>query len=639
MPHRSSRSRFVVPAAAAAALLALPSAASATVTQTHVTSPADDTISTSTFSDLSGIFGLPDTDDTITVTGLAPGADDGDEITLVCTTSTAGQPQIVTLNWDEGGYVEDGKFTATGVVRPPLPCRLRAVPYGWEDDPTDIDSFTGPRLLGGGFGDLTDDEGPLPFSAWLAFRSQRRGLGYHLGIAPTAEIVGDGGLSGPFGGLLGSGGLLESTTVEDTDLRIAFFLSGTLSPFAAPLDLPLAGRVAPDPFALENAPIVVDGRYAMPLAQVGDRRSRVVSQTTDPANGDIRVVTRTPIGLISLTDDESVSAEDSGLDLERTIVQDHDGRQITYSDVVASVDGRAHQVELRYGAGTLPTGFDNDLDVAEPASFRVPWAASGDAYVVPTDETAFGPAPSGAATIWMHAPRLQPAPDEELLRRRASTRQTALPPRAEGAVTYDAPPSDGRFVSGDYFVARFIRDVPAGGSTSVRHTYSQDITEAGLAELVRDARGENTPTPPAVLGNQDTAPLPTQPVLPPRRLFDPLPGLSSAARGLLLKPKQARRLRDGRSVSVVKTTMPPGRYGVTIRRNAKGGKTLASGLRTSSRWSTAKVRLKLTKYGKRYFAAKRRAGTRRLSVRVITTYTPVGGLRSSTTSTRIIRFR
>lgn len=498
MKHQRVRRSSVVTSISAAALVAavaLPAAAPAAVSTTSVTVPSNDAVFDGvSASPLSGIG-----NETTTVSGVAPGAADGDRVTIVCSYTANGV--LILMPLGSSATIEGGAFSAT-VQQPAYTCRLRAVPidfdYGQLPEDTDLSAYAGPRVLGGSHFEFTVDDPGQPFDGAQVLQSTRgQGKGLVLATGMASSVYG--------GGLLGwpGGGLYASVLIDDTYWRTLFGPSALLGGFGAFGESPTPGDVA-------DAGLLVDGRPAMIALGVGDERSQLLSRTVDPVTGDLTFVESAPIALIAEGEpDAEPTLTPSGLRVERSYRQDHEGRQITIGDVFRSTDGAAHRIEARYTESLLQEQYGEDEGeiVKEPASFRLPWA-TGEDYVVPKAGDSFGAAPPGATTIWVHGPRLDFStlfgPRTRSARPRAAG-DGGLPARAEGAFTFDAPPTDVKFLSPGVFVARFVRDVPAGGTASVGHVYSQDLTPAGLDDLVDGDGGTDVPAPPA------TTPLPTEP--------------------------------------------------------------------------------------------------------------------------------
>lgn len=625
---RRPSARLLVPAAALAAALAVPSVASADIATTTITSPAPGTVLQGTV--FVNIGGAGTTARTTTVTGTAPGAADGETVDLVCDVRFYGRSQVVEVS--QGPVpVADGRFSSSTVVVPQLPCTLRAIPtdevVGNDDalSPAQQAAFTGPPILAGQYTAYRfEPGGDTPNVFTQTSQGQAGGVAQYNSASLPFSLGGGGAANG--------GGLAVSYTAEDTNLLGVFYGSASLSRFGATAVRTRArtsARDAPDAVDLADAGMVVDGRAAIPFFQtLSGEFGSVVSESVDPVTGDLTLVETAPV---VFTGDPGVLTS-TGVRLRRTIVQDHAGRQTTFRDTVESTDGDGHRVELRYSQGVMPSQVTGPLDLVQvaPPAFRVPW--SSDVYATPAAGDAIPVAPAGPAAIYAHAPQFGAPGDTG-----------AVGAGPEGAFTFDAAPSDGRFLSPSSFVIRFVRDVPAGGSTSLRHVYSQDPTQAGLERLVDDALGRTRPgpaTPTPVAPLPGSAPLPSAPApIPPVSFLDPTERLSLAARGLLLKPRLARYVRDGRRSSVVLSRAPAGRYSVAIRRYVKNGRTLASGATTRTTTGTVKIALRRSRYGARYLDAKRRRGETQVKVRVEVAYTAPGRRTTRVKKIRVVAFR
>lgn len=220
------RARLFVPAAALAAIFAVPAVASADVDTTRITSPAPGAVlegaSVVTPGGSSGSL-------TTTVSGTAPGAADGDTVDIFCDATFYGLSQVVELT-GRAVTITDGRFSSSDVVVPQLPCVLRAIPTdeGVANDasltPAQQAAYTGPAVLGGqyqAFGLVPGSDVPNLFTGT---RGQARGAAQYISAGTSSPI------DGQFGGI---GGLRGSWTAENQNLRAVFFGSGLLGGFAA----------------------------------------------------------------------------------------------------------------------------------------------------------------------------------------------------------------------------------------------------------------------------------------------------------------------------------------------------------------------------------------------------------------------
>ncbi|WP_026909760.1 hypothetical protein [Patulibacter minatonensis] len=661
-PTRSRPARAVVAVLAvpASALPLLPATAGAAISTTNVTTPADGAVLEGPFSGGGGpVVGGPTLSGPVpgplVVRGVAPGAVDGDEVVLVCEQRVEGATVLTPMRFAPPApgedpvavitTVEDGAFTAE-VDAPDQPCRVRALPE--ELAPTgaaaeyrpatlDLAAYAGPRVLGGSSSRAPDASGPGGAPVGVYRRVQSRGTG-------DGTTLGFGVRTGPLGlGLqAASGGLLRTAVVDDTTTRLVFGPSGA----AGGIGL----RTDADGHQERYFGLLVDDRPASVAPRTSDGTVGTAERTVDPATGAQTVVETSPVGILSLG--SGTADEPSGVVLERTFRQERDGRVFRFSDVWRSTDGRPHRLEVRYSA-SAPVDRAFEALMVAPPTFRVPWD-TGDAFVPGTVDRPIAPAPAGRATIWMTAPRfdsspLVPTPDPP------APREGAADEPAQGAVSFDAPPVDGVFLGPYAFLLRFQRSIPAGGATSIEHTYVQDTTREGVEGLVRGL------DPPAPDPGPDTAPDPapgpsrvpdavapagTGPAAPAASAVpaavDPLPRLSSAVRIRLADRSQGSRLRALRPITVALGGAVAGRYGVTLRRDVgrgRGLRTIASGVRTIARDGTLRLTVRPTRFGRAYLDGLRRADRRSVRLRVIVTWTAPGKERRRRELVRTVTLR
>lgn len=617
---RRSRAATYVSAAALTSVLAVPAVASATVTTTHVDTPAPESV----LEGNSLIFDITSPDEpgsTVAISGTAPGADPGDLVDLVCTVGISGLTNGFPLA--ENVPVDGaGRFTAPDAKVPPYTCRVRAVPADLASGPEPSDgafaAFTGPRVLGGSFSLLSDllaQRADAPEGeSYFASRGQGRGFSIAMGL-------GFSGLYGSGPGVFGAGGgVLATALVDDTELHPVLGGVGLLTYFGNPS----AARAAD----YDGAPLMVDGLPGTGAIEVGGDVSRVVSHDLDPVTGDLRIVESAPVAVFEDGQSEPVA---SGITIERTFVQDHDGQLFTFHDVFRSTDGAAHRVEARYAEGGEQI---LSPSATAPPTYRVPWA-TGDAYVQREEGDTFGPAPAGRATIYTRTSPLDELPD-------TLARATDDPETDEGAYDFDSAPTDGAFVSPSTFVVRFVRDVPADGTATVSHRYAQAPTLDEVREILDGKPAPSDPVPPLVANTPlPQAPPVTPPVAVPGvpKVVNPLPRIASSTKKLLLTSAQGARLRDRKPVTVKVAGVPAGRYGITVRRFARNGKALASGTTQLAKSGDLAVTLRLTAYGRRYFGLKRARERGDVRTLVKVTWTPPGQGRKSRSGVFVTRFR
>lgn len=588
-----------------AGVLATPAAAGATVGSTHVDAPAGDAIVLNNVHDGIGDGGS----EMMQVSGSAPGAADGDELRIICTFAFGGM-----IGVDQRSFfpviVEDERFS-TAVNPPDGPCTLRAADAGeyYMDrvpGDTDFSRYAGPRVLGGQISlqDLGVNE------RWFA--------GGHQYVESRSQAHGTFTRSGLWGGGIGgpyaTGGVSESAVVVGTRRRLVLGPSGRLLGFGG-YDRPATDE------DVATAGLTVDGVPAAPVAVLGTARSVLVSRTLDRARGALTTVERAPVGVLPRTpyDPATFAPGTTGVELVRTTVQDHDGRQLRIEDDFRSTDGRGHRIVARYvGSGAPRWGLES-----APTSFLRPWAA-GDGFVVPAAGDRSEALPAGATTIELRGPQVRwsVTGDPDLLGDQE---------RAFGAISFASAPSEVQFLSSESFSARFERVVPARGVATLRHAYTQDATREGVAALVAELPADPLPARPVdPIGDPPAGPppvvgAPAPPVAPgvvaPSR--DRLDRVVAAVRRAL-GGKAGRQLRAGRAANVSVAGLPRGRYAVRVRRPTAPRTTLFDGARTIGRDGRVVLRLRPTAAGRRYL---RRASVRRqrsLPVAIAASWTAPG---------------
>jgi hypothetical protein len=231
--------------------------------------------------------------------------------------------------------------------------------------------------------------------------------------------------------------------------------------------------------------IAVDGQNAYAAGAIGNGFSTTPGFQTitwsfsQAPNGDGRIVETTPIMFCPnnpappLTAVNCPSLTDSGVRINRTIDQDHDGLVAVVNDDVVSTDGAAHTVSLSYRQsyclgrpGCTPTPqftFPGQAPVTNPAN--------GD--VLSTSLPAAG-------TIFASNPTLA---DGDVTGGRGALTYF---PAADSATAYDAR---------DFELNYNNRSVPATGSLHIAAIFSQSFAQAQLDGLVAEAVKRITPQP------------------------------------------------------------------------------------------------------------------------------------------------
>ncbi len=583
-PRRSIRTLTLLTIATAASATSFAATAHAeplgAVTGTSITSPAPNAVVDADYSQVSfdeqvGELNVP----TVRVTGTATTTGPGPhEVRVGVVIPLALFGTLLPLGPGETATVaEDGSFSAD-VPTPPINARIVAFPEDLqssgpiEDAVLDgIGPYQAVPVLGGGSisGELPV-VGEIPGSApglSLGIRGQRNGFAV---IAP-AGFASLGGAPITFGAL---GGVTSGAYGDVSgDVGLSFMGTGGIS----------------DQYNDARGGVMVDGvrGYLRDHIPVGsDELPASTSQrTVDQQTGGQTIVQTQPV-YVAKDPTEYPDAvppleggyRPSGLELQRTTVQDHDGRQVSVTDRFRSADGRAHKIDLLYaeglnilpyngrsplgGGGGAPCGLI-PCDLDEPFSGSSPQAATGPFSVVPPrggsvspladpdelDEPTFPAFEMPAFRIpWETGGAWEPRSHADPLTAPStptSTVYTRLPSAARligsvlfgsgggftppaitstyGAITFGTRPDSGLFVSDPYtiglllggrstqFVARFVRDVPAGGDTTIAQVYSTGTTPAEVEALAAAAEQRLAPAAPPV----PPSPAPIAPPAPP----------------------------------------------------------------------------------------------------------------------------
>ncbi|WP_210491759.1 hypothetical protein [Patulibacter sp. SYSU D01012] len=464
-------------------------------------------------------------------------------MTIWAETRLSGEPSYAQVAYDVP--VAGGRFEAPvrGGDLPAASARLFALPY--DASPYDAASVPsgGPIVHGGGEFTYRDGDGRVVFFGG-AQRSQPGG-------AAAAGPVGGG--RGPLRSLAARSpsfgnapGVTAAATTDGNDLHGVFLGSSSLLPGYSPA----------------RSALTVDGRSVWPRDTVtwssddgGADARREPSDGLTPDELQPVEVTRTVGGdwgqtvverqrvYASADPEEDGSSRpdrfvDAGVELVRTTVQDHDGRRITVRDEYRPTDGRAHQVDALYAMGVVSPGSDlraraarESADDASVSAFRVPWETGGDRFTPRAFLEPLGAPRGDVATVFSRVPALNGDRD-------------GAP--AYGAITFGTRLDGGVFMPGyassgidaaSAFIARFVRDVPAGGAATIPVVYSTGTNAGEVEAAAAQVERELTPPAPAVSAPVQQRTVVTVPV--------PQPAARAVPRALTLRAT-LRTQRRGR---------------------------------------------------------------------------------------------
>lgn len=466
---RTLRPLAVLAAAVAAGGLALPGSASAAVTSTQVTEPADGYAPVFDWLDGKG-------PNVVRVSGtVGAGVDDGERVDVVClrrgepvtTAGTASSPVVaedvpvsVATPGALGTFSVAIDATATALR---TPCRLRAIPANALT--FDTTAFApGPAIYPSGLSDLRE----------AALTNPNVGALYDVdtstvtpGRTSTAHLESFGGCG------LWDARPLDPAVGPDVAALNVFDCAG------------YADDVA-DGTSPTRSELQVDGRNAFTGAMAalgtgglpGAPGRPVLTRTAsrDPATGLLTLTESTDVARCQTTPATypfTVAADCGGLvgtgvRLVREARMSADGRVTTMHDRWESADGANHVVDLLL-----------EVDLATNRyGLQLPWLGP-DVKAYPGSASLSGP-PTAPASILVFSDRTVPAGD------------LAHP---TGAVTFSTAPTSIEFISGlgdpsRYLELHYLQPVTAAAPLVLTHTFSMAPTageSAGLAVRAEDA--------------------------------------------------------------------------------------------------------------------------------------------------------
>lgn len=447
--------RILVFVLAAIGLLAIPSLASATVTSTSITSPADGEI----------VVWDSRTDiGTSSILGMAPGATDGDLVDILCYSPKGYVDPIA-----EDVPVSSGQFTlvdlsgASGRI-----CRLRAVPADTEPANTPT-PFAGPLVEIDEISlnlENPADPGNLKPTGFSVYAGQIDG-------SMNWNAAGDGGFEGE---------LIDLATFSATEE----VFDGTHH-FNG-----LNGGNTESPIQIDG----VNGWLTTNLSGAGFINEPnfpllTIDPTIDTQTGDMTL--ETSEGIITCTNDTTewwISGQEcpplleTGVRLDRTITQSEKGGKAVVVDRWVSTDGQPHTISLKYREEF------RFVDSESPAAqFRFPGHSP---ITSPLDgATVSGPFPDNS-TIYVNDPAYA---DGSTLVGRAGIKMKS---GADSAFFY----SDG-FDTPEFALVYANRTIPANGALEITTEFYQAFSQARLEELAGPPGGTpptDSPAKPTITG-------------------------------------------------------------------------------------------------------------------------------------------
>lgn len=459
-------------AAVAAALALAASPASAAVTGSNITSPADGTV----------IFGDGNSADTFTVSGTSDGTM-GDEVQIACYTGNYNTNLADNVAVDNSGnFTVDIAKKSLVQVGLQAPCILRAVPQPPPAPPSappgSSSPFSGPKIMAEGFdeyrvsggandGDLEDyylqdvqSQGAYDYRSTGSCGLYDSYLWdpVTFGVIDEIFLCNDGLLAG--NGDIGSSVPPDDVQATASELHVDgvnAFLPGDLS--------------NSNPFESGLNPQGLSGFPALSWTRSFDSGNAVTITESEAAVRCAPNPTSYPPTTGSCT-----SLVPTGVRLERTITQSHEGLVSTIRDKWTSVDGASHQLGLAYQN-------DQNSSASAPVGYEFPWLSAD--FLPIHLGTLAGPT-SGPGRIYVTSDLNAPSGS-------AST--------AQGAIVFAGPPQDERVIyqqnssnRGSGMEFEYDRTIPANGSTSVAFTYANALNRSDVVAMADSAQAAFTPS-------------------------------------------------------------------------------------------------------------------------------------------------
>ena len=387
---------------------------------------------------------------TFAIAGTTTGSTSGDAVDIRCYTGPGSFIKVVS----DVALNADGSFSvpnASLLLLEDGPCQLRAVPTG--STPSDLSPFSGPTIGVGERDNTAVAVGP----------NANKLYDYYVWGQQATAAFDYASLSscGVYNGYLFSGFARTTTT---------FYCNGGLfvgDSLAAPTraELQVDGANAYGPTTANDIDANGTG-----LPAVTD------TYTLDAATGNLVIHETDPLvkcaeAAYPPTTASCATFVSTGVTDNRTITQDHDGHVTRLADSFTSTDNHSHSLDLLWDNSQR---FQDGSGDSTQIEYEFPGETSFSTHAV-DDSVSL---PSGPGTIFV---RMHGAADGD-----TSTGQ--------GAIVYDRPATEARFIFVQSFVSEFTlhqtATIPAGGSTRFQFAYVQDYHAANVASLAQTAQTE-----------------------------------------------------------------------------------------------------------------------------------------------------
>ena len=467
MQTRHVIARFAVVASLTLAAIAAPSTALADPTASHITEPADPSF-------VAYVGANPGT---LHVAGTTSGG--SGNVDLRC--YGAGNNSLIATGVPvvNGAFAVDLPVDKTLISKVGYPhpyCVLRAVPTGTQPaaQPDQSSPFEGPHV---GWGEQRESTLGLagapnpPDTTYFAYTAQTQAQGYS-----DFQDAGSCGLC--------DGYLLDPLTYKPSNPlwwgNAALYQHISYGGESSRSEVQVDGVNVYDPGALSGGSV---------LKNNPGYPSLTVSRTVDALTGDLTIHETDPFvpcepqpAALPISDATCPSFGAPPIALDRTIIQDHQGRQVHVIDHWHSNDAQPHQLDaiyddVAYDQNAATAGHESQLDF--------PWTCDGfKDYPAGTD---IAPPPATPATLYVRAD--------------GSTPDVGDGKNPFGALTYATPP-DGihiqmAVVPGSSglvtWLSHYVRTIPANGDLSIEQVYSIGLDLASVQALGHEAEQASPP--------------------------------------------------------------------------------------------------------------------------------------------------
>ena len=415
-------------------------AASAAITGSHMTTPADPSFFVADEDAATQTFAISGT-----TTGGNPASDMVDVRCYYGGTSVR-VVHNVALNADGSFSVPAANLNGSL----DLTCRLRAVPAG--TNPSDVTAFSGPAVGVGERGSSKLSGGPNTGKTYDYFFDAQQ-----LTAAFDYVSLGNCGIDD---------GYLYDPTYANTTI--------TFSCNAGLLRAESPAKPTRSELQIDGVNVYEPAQGFFINSDATGLPSLTDTYTVDAATGNVVIhetdpLVKCPKVAYPPTTASCGSFVSAGVTDNRTITQDHDGHLSWISDTFTSTDGKAHSLDLLWDNNQRfwgPSGNSAQVEYEFPGQTSFSTHAVGDAV---------SPLASEPGTILI---RMHGAADGDMA-------------TGQGAIVYDRPAAGATFTFVQSFDSAFTLhqtgSVPAGGSTRFRFAYVQDYQAAKVASLAQTA--------------------------------------------------------------------------------------------------------------------------------------------------------